>query len=300
MTEMPRHVVSVDQFDTGMLDHLFCIADEMKQYVKRGRKPDPMRERAVANLFYEPSTRTSLSFSIAAQKLGMQVYSVDDVQFSSMAKGETLEDTIRVVSSMVDLIVLRHPDPQAAERAVQVSGCPVVNAGCGDGEHPTQALLDMYTIRNESSLRPGLNVGLAGDLRNGRTVHSLVKLLRLYEARLCLFSPPVLALPEELMRSLDVISYHLPDFMDMLDVLYVTRIQRDRLEHQVFPEEGVGFYHVTPELMKLAKSNMILMHPLPRLEEIHRDVDVDPRAVYFKQAENGLYMRMALLWAMLA
>ncbi len=297
-----KSLTSIDQVDEEFLKRLFKIAADFQ------RPPSPFSgylhlppylsgQRAVANLFYEPSTRTAASFHVAATRLGASVYSVDDVQFSSMAKGESLEDTIRVIGGYVDAIVLRHPEDDAAERAAAVSPVPVINAGCGAGEHPTQALLDLYTIvRDVGSFNQlsGLRVGLMGDLRHGRTVHSLVKLLRRYDVKLHLMSPVELGLPITLARPEDCVSHRLEDWIDVLDVLYVTRVQWERMPPS--QQHSTKFqYRVTPELMSKAKGDMILMHPLPRREELPKELDDDPRAVYFQQAKNGLYVRMALL-----
>ncbi len=297
-----KSLISIDQVDEDFLKRLFKSAADFQlpSFPFSGylRLPPFFHgQKTVANLFYEPSTRTAASFYVAATRLGASVYSVDDVQFSSMAKGESLEDTIRVIGGYVDAIVLRHPEDDAAERAAAVSPVPVINAGCGAGEHPTQALLDLYTIEREmgplSSLA-GLKVGLMGDLKHGRTVHSLVKLLRHFDVRIYLISPSEMKLPIELSRPDDLVTYHLDDFIETLDVLYVARVQWERMlpSHRALAHTN---YEVTPELMSKAKSGMILMHPLPRREELPRQLDDDPRAIYFQQAKNGLYIRMALL-----
>ncbi len=297
-----KSLTSIDQVDEEFLKRLFKIAADFQSPPSpfNGRlfmPPFLPGQRAVANLFYEPSTRTAASFHVAATRLGASVYSVDDVQFSSMAKGESLEDTIRVIGGYVDAIVLRHPEDDAAERAAAVSPVPVINAGCGAGEHPTQALLDLYTIEREmgplSSL-VGLKVGLMGDLKHGRTVHSLVKLLRRYDTKIHLISPSGLQLPLSLKRGDEISLFSLESCIDQLDVLYLTRVQWERM-HSSQQSFVKSEYSVIPKLMSKAKESMILMHPLPRREELPRELDDDPRAVYFKQARNGLYVRMALL-----
>lgn len=287
-----EHLTSVDQLDTNILDIIFRAADRCRG-MRFKSYPLSHPGRVVANLFYEPSTRTAASFHVAALRLGASVFTVDDVKFSSMAKGETLEDTIRVIGSYVDAIVLRHPDDDAAERAAQVSSVPVINAGCGTREHPTQAILDMYTIQREYGTTPPPTVGLMGDLRNGRTVHSLVKLLRLYDAKIRYISPGELQMPISLKRGGEISFSDLGAILDRLDVLYMTRMQRERMHAGLL--DGCN-YGLTPMMLKQhGKPNLVIMHPLPRCEELPVEIDWDPRAAYFRQAENGLYVRMALL-----
>jgi len=273
------------------------------QYVKRAalmkRFAPSFPDKIVVNLFYEPSTRTSCSFQVAAYKLGCNVISVTE-KFSSVEKGESLEDTIKTLNYYGDVIVLRHPVKGSFDKARAVSKIPVINAGDGNGEHPTQALLDIYTIYDELSkhkIKVGqdyITVTFVGDLKNSRTVHSLVKILKeILYVQLIFVSPPSLELDEGGIQNLS-----LREAIGMTDVLYVTRIQKERFDSE---DEYLDIindyddYRVTPELLKYAKQEMIVMHPLPRGAELSVEVDKDPRAVYFKQVENGIYMRMAIL-----
>ena len=256
--------------------------------------------KTVVNLFYEPSTRTSCSFQVAAYKLGCNVISITD-KYSSVEKGETLEDTIKTVGYYGDVIVLRHPEKGSFARAQAVSSVPVINAGDGNGEHPTQALLDIYTIYDEllnHNLRVGqdyITVTFVGDLLNSRTVHSLVKILKeIRNVQMIFVAPPGLDIDYD-----DAVhNMSLQEAIGMTDVLYVTRIQRERFINQddyLNIVNNYDDYRVTPDLLKYAKPTAIVMHPLPRGNELDTRVDDDPRAVYFKQVENGVYMRMAIL-----
>jgi aspartate carbamoyltransferase catalytic subunit len=264
-----------------------------------------LQGRLLATVFYEPSTRTRFSFEAAMLRLGGQVLSAENAErASSAAKGESLEDAIRVISGYADGIVLRHPAVGAAERAAQAAQVPVISAGDGPGHHPTQALLDLYTVKKELGRLDHLRVGLAGDLRNGRTVRSLALLLSRFPAnQLVLISPPGLAMKEDVIGSLEKVRVEeTGDFagtIPSLDVLYQTRVQAERFES---PEEYAryrGVYVVTTEVLRRLPEHAIVMHPLPRVGEIDPLVDADPRAAYFRQARNGLWVRMAVLdWAM--
>ena len=307
------HLLSVREFDLDRTTYLLACAERMKLLVKQQGGDSRLKHRVLASVFYEPSTRTSCSFSAAMLRLGGSVVSVNAEQ-SSIQKGETLEDTIQTMGCYCDAIVLRHPVKGSAAQAAAVSTKPVINAGDGTGEHPTQALLDLFTIHSEL---PGrllrqmadpeavMTVALLGDLKNGRTVHSLVKMLSLFPCmRLIYLSPPSLAMPAELVEEIaaipgraiaQVTTMTLAEAILEADVLYVTRIQKERFAS---PEEYAavcGSYCVDAELMQKAKQSMIVMHPLPRNAEIATDVDSDPRAAYFRQMENGMYMRMAIL-----
>lgn len=300
-----RDIVSVRQFSREDLSYIFTVADEMRSLVHRVGATDLLKGHVLANLFYEPSTRTSSSFVAAMVRLGGSVIPIHGVQYSSVSKGESLPDTIRTLESYADVVVLRHPEAGASEVAARYASKPVISAGDGIGEHPTQGLLDLYTISTELGKIDGLHVAMVGDLKNGRTVHSLARLLSLYEVRLTFVSPTMLRLPPEMKDELseagravaetDSIEYVIAD----ADVLYVTRVQKERFADLRDYEAVKDYYEVTPELMTRAKGNMALMHPLPRVGEIHYDVDDDPRAAYFRQVENGMYIRMALLAAVL-
>ncbi len=285
-------VVSVDQFTPADLAEIFSLADRLA--VEAGQ---PLSGRTLANLFYEPSTRTSSSFHAAMTKLGGTVIPINEVHYSSVSKGETLEDTVRTLACYADVIVLRHFDDDATERAVSVCDTPIINAGNGVGEHPTQALLDLYTIQREHGRIDGLTVTLMGDLKYGRTVHSLTKLLRLYDVRLNFVSPGSLRIPAAYLAASDAEYGELSEVVADTDVLYVTRVQKERCAAE--PVIDVS-YAVTLDDMRRARDDMVLMHPMPRVGEIPTELDADPRAAYFRQMKYGLHVRMALLAEMLA
>jgi carbamoyl-phosphate synthase/aspartate carbamoyltransferase/dihydroorotase/carbamoyl-phosphate synthase/aspartate carbamoyltransferase len=257
-------------------------------------------------LFYEPSTRTSSSFIAAMERLGGSVIPITQgVQFSSVSKGETLHDTIKTLEQYSDVIVLRHPDTGAAQIAATAASVPIINAGDGTGEHPTQALLDLFTIRQECGTLDGLHVAMVGDLRYGRTVHSLTQLLLHYDVQLSFVSPEILRLPLDYMNQVRGVgktvreTYNIADVIPTADVLYVTRVQKERFTDLAQYEGVKDLYRVTPELMERAKPDAVVMHPLPRVGEIDVRVDADERAAYFRQVKNGMYVRMALLAAVL-
>lgn len=290
------HILSVDQFvDFHLIQRLFNRSAELKA-MQRWQYPKPLAGKVIATLFYEPSTRTRLSFESATALLGGQIVSTESAgEFSSAAKGETLEDTIRVVSGYADAIVLRHPEIGAARRAAEVSGVPIINAGDGAGQHPTQALLDLFTIYQLKGQIDGLTIGMVGDLKNGRTVHSLTQLLIPYDVDIVGIAPTALAMPTNQAGHKVKPVEHWDDVIGDLDVIYMTRIQKERFvsvkEYKALKDSFV----LDPNVMKRAKTSAIVMHPLPRVGEIDPEVDVDPRAVYFEQARNGLFVRMALL-----
>jgi aspartate carbamoyltransferase catalytic subunit len=300
-----QDIISVRQFTRDNLDYIFGVADEMRAVVRRVGSTDLLKGHVLACVFYEPSTRTSSSFIAAMSRMGGSVIPINEVRYSSVTKGESLPDTIRTLESYADVIVLRHPEIGASEVAAKYARKPIINAGDGVGEHPTQALLDLYTIRTDLGQIDGLHVAMVGDLRYGRTVHSLARLLCLYDVRMTFISPEVLRLPLDVMN--EVKDHNLPvretydvsDVMADVDVLYVTRVQRERFADQAQYDEVKDCYVITPELMEKAKEQMVVMHPLPRVNEISYAIDDDPRAAYFRQMENGMYIRMALLAAVL-
>ncbi len=300
-------ILSVSQFDTGKLDYIFERADVMRAMVKEVGGDELLKGRVLACLFYEPSTRTSASFIAAMERLGGSVIPITQgVQFSSVSKGETLPDTIRTLEQYSDVIVLRHPEIGSAKVAADYASVPIINAGDGPGEHPTQALLDLYTIQDELGSINGLKIAMVGDLRYGRTVHSLTKLLLHYDVSLRFVSPEMLRLPLTIMNQvldagMNVRETHdVADVIEKADVLYVTRVQKERFSDLAQYEEVKDHYEITPDLMEKAKDKMVVMHPLPRVGEIHYAVDSDPRAAYFRQVQNGMYIRMALLSSVLA
>ncbi len=300
-----QDIISVRQFDRVKLDYIFGVAEEMRHMVQQIGSADLLRGRVLANLFYEPSTRTSSSFMAAMQRLGGSVIPINEVRYSSVTKGESLPDTVRTLECYADIIVLRHPEVGSAQIAADYASKPVINAGDGTGEHPTQALLDLFTIQEELGRIDGLKVAMVGDLKYGRTVHSLTRLLLLFNVELVFVSPEVLRLPRELLDEVRAKGLSFSEHEDVaevvsdVDVLYVTRVQRERFEDESLYEKVKDSYVITPELLKQAKERMIVMHPLPRVNEISYDVDRDPRAAYFRQMANGMYIRMALLAAVL-
>jgi aspartate carbamoyltransferase catalytic subunit len=293
-----RHLVNPRDLDRAMIDQ---ILQRALAFETGAGRLGGLEGRLLASIFYEPSTRTRFSFEAAMHRLGGQVLTADGAgRGSSAAKGESLEDAVRIIGGYADAIVLRHPEIGAAERAAAVAPVPVINAGDGAGHHPTQALLDLYTIRKELGRLDHLRVGLVGDLRNGRTARSLAVLLsRFSDNQLVLVSPPGLRMGEDILAALDPgavqESSDLPDVLTDLDVLYQTRIQAERFESAEAYELYRGVYVVTPELMRQLPEHAILMHPLPRVGEIDPRVDADPRAAYFRQARNGLWIRIAVL-----
>jgi aspartate carbamoyltransferase len=262
---------------------------------------DLLKGKILANLFYEPSTRTSSSFTAAMERQGGSVIPINEVRYSSVSKGESLPDTVRTLECYADVIVLRHPEVGASALAAQYARKPVINAGDGVGEHPTQALLDLFTILSELGEVDGMTVTMLGDLKYGRTVHSLARLLSLYNARLQYVSPEILRMPSEIIAELVEAGIPQQEYTSLdpvlrnTDVLYVTRVQKERFEDLSAYESVKDAFSITPTTLESAKERMIVMHPLPRVGEISLEVDADPRAAYFRQMEYGLYVRMALL-----
>lgn len=297
-----RHILSVSQLTREDLHKLFEVAQEMRTMVSRVGYYELLKGKVMTLLFYEPSTRTSCSFQAAMQRLGGTVLNIQDVSSSSVAKGESLGDTIQTLCCYSDAIVMRHPDKGAAQKAASLSRIPVINAGDGIGEHPTQAMLDVFTIREELGTVNGLTVTFVGDLKNGRTVHSLSRVLAMYNVRMNYVCPEELRMPAEVLEALAsrgvVQTEHATlsdEVMRETDVLYVTRVQKERFSSVEEYERVKDAYTVEPRTLTRAKEHMIIMHPLPRVGEISPDVDSDPRAVYFRQMEHGMYVRMALL-----
>lgn len=296
-----KHILSVSQFSRDDLEQIFAVAEEMRTMVKHVGTFDLLKGKILANIFYEPSTRTSSSFTAAMERLGGSVIPINEVRYSSVTKGESLPDTVRTLESYSDVIVLRHPETGAAATAAKYSHKPIINAGDGTGEHPTQALLDLFTIREELGQTDGLTVTMLGDLKYGRTVHSLARLLALYGAKLNYVAPEMLRMPATIIQELNARGIQqtehasLGSILGDTDVLYVTRVQKERFENADEYELVKNAYVISPETMARAKQKMILMHPLPRVSEIAMEVDDDPRAAYFRQMEYGLYVRMALL-----
>jgi len=298
-----KDILSVRQFTRQDLGYIFGVAHEMRGMVERVGTFDLLKGKILANLFYEPSTRTSSSFTSAMERLGGSVIPINEVRYSSVSKGESLPDTVRTLECYADVIVLRHPEVGSAALAAQFARKPVINAGDGIGEHPTQALLDTFTIFEELGVggMDGLTVTMLGDLKYGRTVHSLARLLSLYKVKLNYVSPDILRMPAEVMEEVagkGIVQHEYPILDTILpesDVLYVTRVQKERFENPDEYEKVKDAFVINPQIMQAAKKNMIVMHPLPRVSEISIEFDDDPRAAYFRQMEYGLYVRMALL-----
>ena len=296
-----KDIVSVKQFKREDLEYVFGVAHEMRGMVERVGTFDLLKGKILANLFYEPSTRTSSSFTAAMERLGGSVIPINEVKYSSVTKGETLTDTVRTLECYADVIVLRHPETGSAAIAAKAMRKPLINAGDGAGEHPTQALLDAFTIREELKHFDDLTVTMLGDLKYGRTVHSLARLLSLFDVKLNYVSPDILKMPKEVMDEVHEKGISQNEFSSLekvlpeTDVLYVTRVQKERFENADEYEKVKGAYVIDPAIMQAAKQKMIVMHPLPRVTEISMDFDDDPRAAYFRQMEYGLYVRMALL-----
>jgi aspartate carbamoyltransferase len=296
-----KDILSVKQFSRSDLEYIFGVAHEMEEMVRRVGSFDLLKGKILANLFYEPSTRTSSSFTAAMERLGGSVIPINEVRYSSVSKGESLPDTVRTLESYADVVVLRHPETGAAALAAKYARKPVINAGDGIGEHPTQALLDLFTIREELGQVDGLTVTMLGDLKYGRTVHSLARLLTLFDVRLNYVSPDILRMPAEIIEEIRATGVPQAEYAELepvvaqTDVLYVTRVQKERFTNPDEYEQVKGAYVIGADTLRLAKEKMVVMHPLPRVGEIALEVDDDPRAAYFRQMEYGLYIRMALL-----
>jgi aspartate carbamoyltransferase catalytic subunit len=293
-----RDIISVKDFSRKEIDHILKAASAMEPVAKN--RSTMLQGRILATLFYEPSTRTRLSFESAMHRLGGNSIGFAEAEIASVKKGENLADTMRVVENYADVIALRHPLEGAARLAAEFSEVPVINAGSGAEEHPTQALLDMYTMKKELGKIDGLNIALVGDLRFGRTVHSLAYALSLYDVRLYFVSPNLLGMRREVLDTISerikvVETNNLDDSLPKLDVLYVTRIQKERFPDAAEYAKVKGSYKIDAETLKKSKKDMIVLHPLPRVDEISAEVDSTAHARYFQQVWNGVVMRMALL-----
>jgi aspartate carbamoyltransferase catalytic subunit len=293
-----RHIIASQQFDINFLHTIFNSANSMIGY--RGHD---LNHQIMASLFYEPSTRTRMSFESAMIRLGGVVITTENArQFSSAAKGESLEDTIKIIGTYVDVIVLRHDHTGAGDRASSVSSVPIINAGDGAGQHPTQALLDLYTIWREFGILDGLRVAFVGDLKHGRTVRSLIYLLGKYKnIEIVLVSPPDLVLGSDIKEYMDrhAMKYSesndLESIIGTVNVVYQTRIQKERFQNIEDYEKNKGHFIIDRAIAGSMSEKSIILHPLPRVGELARDVDDSPHARYFEQAANGLPLRMALL-----
>lgn len=297
---MIRHVIDLDQLPLSEIDEIITMAKAIKK--NPYYYTDSCHGKLMATLFYEPSTRTQMSFQSAMLRLGGQVIGFDNPGNSSVAKGESLKDTVRVVSNYTDVIAIRHPYEGAAKAASMFSRSPVINAGDGGHLHPTQTLTDLFTLTGVKGTLSGLTIGLCGDLRYSRTVHSLIKMLIRYDNnRFVLISTPELAVPDYITDILDEAGCEYEQVNDLasaigeLDVLYMTRIQRERFPSEEAYQKQKGIYILDTEKLKKARTDLRILHPLPRVDEITVEVDDDPRACYFEQTEYGMYVRMALI-----
>ncbi len=304
-----KHIYESQQFDLELLDIIFKVADEMKNdlLAKPRLYANALKDKIMASLFYEPSTRTRFSFESAMSRLGGSILTTENAkEFSSASKGETLYDSTSVMCGYADLIVMRHNEPGSAKMAAEVSLVPVINAGDGSGQHPTQALLDLYTIKDNFSTIDGLTIAMVGDLKYGRTVRSLSYLLTKYNnIKIYFVSPLVCKMDEDIKDYLTTNNVEweeissLDKILPLVDCVYMTRIQKERFHDLEDYESAAGKYILDMDSIKLMKQKSIIMHPLPRVDEISQEVDSDPRAQYFNQAKNGLYVRMALLYLLL-
>jgi aspartate carbamoyltransferase catalytic subunit len=297
-----RHVLSAEDFSSAEISLVLDTARVFENDAKGGREFETLLQgKTLTTAFFEPSTRTRLSFESAMLRLGGQVSSIQYGRSSSSEKGESLEDMGRVLSGYADIVAMRHPVEGSVAAFASTANVPVINAGDGANQHPTQALLDLYTIFIEKDTLDGLTIGFIGDLKYGRTVHSLISLLQHYRVKFHFISHPLLALPESIKGSLAdgghsfQESGELGKALPQIDVLYVTRVQKERFADPQEYEQSNRNYQLNRDTLQRSKPDLILLHPLPRLQEIHTELDTDPRAKYFRQAQNGVYVRMALL-----
>lgn len=292
-------VISIKDFDKDEIEKVLRNAEIMEEFMQG---TDILQGKILATLFFEPSTRTRLSFESAMKRLGGKVIGFSESTATSVAKGETLQDTVRIAAQYSDIIVIRHPRDGAARLAAEATAVPVINAGDGANQHPTQTLLDLYTIKTELATIDGLRIGLMGDLKYGRTVHSLAYALSWYTVALQFLSPPGLEMPHHIKEDLVERSIDFEEIAELedinVDVLYVTRIQKERFPDVEEYEKVKGSYQITSESLTYIKKAIIL-HPLPRVDEISPEIDKEPNALYFKQAWNGVPVRMALLASLL-
>lgn len=294
---MPKSLISIHDFTKEEILHILEVAKEFES----NRSQKILDGKVVACIFFEPSTRTRLSFETAANRLGARVIGFSDVNNTSITKGETLKDTIKMVTNYVDLIVMRHPLEGSARYASEVASVPVINAGDGANQHPSQTLLDMYSILQTQGTLDGLKINMVGDLKYGRTTHSLLQAMSHFNTEFIFTAPDELAMPEEYKHFLRergipfTETDKIENYLDETDILYMTRVQQERFTDIMEYERVKDVYRLQASMLKNAKSNMKILHPLPRVSEIAQDVDETSHAYYFKQAENGLYVRMAII-----
>ena len=306
LEDLMKNLVDLDDFSLEEVELILDKAADIK--TNMSKFSDAMSGKIIATLFYEPSTRTQMSFQTAMIKLGGQVIGFDNPTNSSIAKGEDLKDTIKIISQYADVIAIRHNLEGSARAAACFSSCPVINAGDGGHLHPTQTLTDLLTIKEMKGSLGGLTFGFCGDLKNGRTVHSLVKMLLRYKNNKFIFmSTDQLKIPDYIKKIITESknqfeeSRSLENSIGKLDILYMTRIQKERFRFEKTPLDAQkSVFKLGKNTLKKAKSNMLILHPLPRVDEIDFEVDSDPRAVYFRQAANGVFARMALIMHVLS
>ncbi len=303
-----KHVIESQQFDRDLLELVFRTADEMKEDLLGERRLAKLLDgKIMASLFYEPSTRTRFSFESAMRRLGGSVLTTENArEFSSASKGESLSDSTRIMNGYADIIVMRHNEAGSAVRAAEISSVPIINAGDGAGQHPTQALLDIYTIEDAFPQMSGLKIALVGDLRYGRTVRSLSYLLSKYDNMEIIFvSPSVCRMENDIKEYLNKSDTPWREETDLaqvateVDCIYMTRIQKERFHSIEDYQSAASKYILTSDMVQSMKAGAIIMHPLPRVDEIPKEIDAAPQARYFEQAQNGLYIRMALLYLLL-
>lgn len=292
-----KSLISISDFSKEEMLHILDVAAEFEQ----NKSQNFLHDKVIACLFFEPSTRTRLSFETASNRLGARVIGFSDVANTSVSKGETLKDTIKMVSNYVDLIVMRHPLEGAARYASEVASVPVINAGDGANQHPTQTMLDLYTIKQTQGHLDNMEVNMVGDLKYGRTVHSLIQALSYFSPKFVFTAPKELMMPEEYKDFLTSknIPYletaDLQEYINSADILYMTRVQQERFTDPIEYERVKNCYRLTASMLDGCKKNMRILHPLPRVNEISQDVDDTPFAYYFRQAGNGMYVRMAII-----
>lgn len=293
--------VSIRDFSREQIEHILKVADKMVPIAKGEERSVLLEGHVLGSLFYEPSTRTRLSFEAAMARLGGRSLGFDEPRGASVAKGETLADTVRMIDSYSDVIVLRHPQEGAARLAAQFAEKPVINAGDGAGQHPTQTLLDLFTMRKEKKNLEGQHVVIVGDLKYGRTVHSLSEALAVFGAKITFVAPPTLQIPKEHLKQIEAMgekpkmSNSLEDVIKDADVLYVTRIQKERFPDPAEYQKVAGAFRIDLQMLRDVKRDLIIMHPLPRVAEIAPEVDRTEHARYFEQAFNGVPVRMAIV-----
>ncbi|MGP6206799.1 aspartate carbamoyltransferase [Cuniculiplasma sp. SKW3] len=295
-----KSLVNIDDVETDDFFKIFGLASEYKERLRKGENIKELDGRILSTLFFEPSTRTRLSFESAMHRLGGSVITVSEPKSSSTSKGETIADTLRMASSYSDVVVMRHPMEGAARLASEFSSVPVINGGDGSGQHPTQTLLDLFTIWEKFGRIENLNVSLVGDLKYGRTVHSLIKALSRFDNTINLVSPEILQMPDHVLSAIRKENgikknVELESVLSESDVFYVTRIQKERFVDLNDYSKVIGSYSFDLGTVGKMKKEAIIMHPLPRVDEISPEVDNDPRAFYFKEAANGVFVRMAII-----